>query len=230
MIKWVTMRRKTFQYAFVKTLPIMVSYFLIASGLGIVLQQNGWNWIFGVAMSLFIYTGAFQFVLASFLSSGASIITAVLTAMFMNSRQIFYGISFLDQFKKTGKWYPYMIHSLTDETYALYSSLQYPSDVDESQCMLYIALLAQGSWVAGTAAGSLLSTILPGTIEGIDFALTALFITIVMDQWKSNHNHTPVYIAFTVSIVLLVMLGADRFLLPSFAITAGLVVWKGNRS
>ena len=120
----------------------MVSYFLISTGLGIVLQQTGWNWIWGMAMSVFIYTGAFQFVLASFLSTGASILTVVLTAAFMNSRQIFYGISFLDSFKKTGKWYPYMIHSLTDETYALYSSLDYPEDIDESRCMLYIALLA----------------------------------------------------------------------------------------
>lgn len=208
----------------------MVSYFLISTGLGIVLQQTGWNWIWGMAMSVFIYTGAFQFVLASFLSTGASILTVVLTAAFMNSRQIFYGISFLDSFKKTGKWYPYMIHSLTDETYALYSSLDYPEDIDQSRCMLYIALLAQGSWVAGTVAGGLLSTVLPGTIEGIDFALTALFITIVMDQWKVNHNHMPVYVAFGISIIFLLLLGGDRFLLPSFAVSAGIVAWMGNRS
>ena len=208
----------------------MVSYFLIATGLGIVLQQTGWTWIWGMAMSFFIYTGAFQFVLASFFASGASILTVVLTAAFMNSRQIFYGISFLESFKKTGKWYPYMIHSLTDETYALYSSLEYPDEIDSSRCMLYIALLAHLSWIAGTVAGGLLSTILPGSIAGIDFALTALFITIVMDQWKANQNHMPVYTAFGISILFLLLLGGNRFLLPSFAVTAGIVAWKGNRS
>lgn len=221
---------KTIRYALTKTSPIMVSYYLIAAGLGIVLQQTGWNWVWGMAMSLFIYTGASQFVLASFLSAGASILTVVLTAAFMNNRQIFNGISFLESFRKTGKWYPYMIHALTDETYALYSSLDYPDDIDQSRCMLYIALLAQGSWIAGTVTGGLLSTVLLGTIAGIDFALTALFITIVVDQWKASSNYVPVYVAFGISIVFLILLGTDTFLLPSFAVTAGIVAWKGNRS
>lgn len=79
---------KTIRYALTKTSPIMVSYYLIAAGLGIVLQQTGWNWIWGMAMSLFLYTGAFQFVLASFLFAGASILTVVLTAAFMSIIQI----------------------------------------------------------------------------------------------------------------------------------------------
>lgn len=217
-------KRNTFTFACVKTSPIMISYFFISVGLGIVLCQSGWGWMWGVAMSLSVYTGAFQFVLASFLSGGASVLTVVLTAAFMNSRQIFYGISFLDDFKKTGKWYPYMIHSLTDETYALYHSLTYPDDVDRPSAMVMIALLAHGSWILGTLCGELLGTLLPSTLQGVDFALTALFITIVMDQWKSTDNHRPVLIGSVISVVFLLVLGADRFLLPSFIVTAGILL------
>ena len=217
------MKRSTFQFAAVKTLPICISYFFISFGLGIILAKGGWNWIFGLAMSLLIYTGAFQFVLASFMSAGASVITCILTALFMNSRQIFYGISFLDDFPKTGKWYPYMIHSLTDETYALYTSLEYPDEVSKPDAMVMIALLAHVSWLAGTVAGEFAGAFIPSTVQGIDFGLTALFITIVMDQYKVKKNRKSVLIGAGVSLICLLLLGSDSFLLPSFALTTGIL-------
>lgn len=217
------MKKSTFQFAVVKTLPICISYFFISFGLGIILAKGGWNWLFGFAMSLFIYTGAFQFVLASFMSAGTSVITCVLTALFMNSRQIFYGISFLDDFPKTGKWYPYMIHSLTDETYALYTSLEYPDDVNRSDAMVMIALLAHVSWLIGTVAGEFAGAFIPSTVQGIDFGLTALFITIVMDQFKVKKNRKSVVIGTVVTVICLLLLGSESFLLPSFALTTGIL-------
>lgn len=217
------MNRSTFHFAVVKTLPICISYFFISFGLGIILAKGGWNWMFGLAMSLLIYTGAFQFVLASFMAAGASVITCILTALFMNSRQIFYGISFLDDFPKTGKWYPYMIHSLTDETYALYTSLDYPEEVSKPDAMIMIALLAHVSWLLGTVAGEMAGGFIPSTVQGIDFGLTALFITIVMDQLKVKKNRKPVLIGMTVSVICLLLLGSDSFLLPSFALTTGIL-------
>lgn len=86
---------------------------------GILLGQGGYNFLWAWFSSAAVYTGAFQFVLATFLTSGASLVTVGLTALFMNSRHIFYGLSFVQDFKKTGKWYPYMIFTLTDETYSL---------------------------------------------------------------------------------------------------------------
>lgn len=217
------MKKKTLKFATIKTLPICVSYFFISFGLGIILAKGGWNWLFGLAMSLFIYTGAFQFVLASFMSAGASVLTCVLTALFMNSRQIFYGISFLKDFPETGKWYPYMVHSLTDETYALYTSLDYPEEVKKKDAMVMIALMAHVSWLLGTVAGEFAGAFIPSTVQGIDFGLTALFITIVMDQLKAEKNRKPVLIGAGVSIVCLLLLGSDSFLLPSFALTTGIL-------
>lgn len=216
------------RYAWIQAMPIMISYFFISFGLGIVLQEGGWNWVYGLAMSAFVYTGAFQFVLASFLSAGASIVTVLCTALFMNCRQIFYGISFLDDFRKTGKWYPYMIHTLTDETYALFTSLRIPQDIDTHVSMVYMSLFSHLSWIIGTVLGGLFSSLIPASLQGVDFALTAMFLTIVMDQWKAVKNHTPALIGFVVSVVLLVVLGADRFLLPSFVITAGLLFMEVN--
>ena len=221
------MKRNTLKFAVVKTLPICISYFFISFGLGIILYKGGWNWIYGLAMSVFIYTGAFQFVLASFMITGASVLTCVMTALFMNSRQLFYGLSFLNDFPKTGKWYPYMIHSLTDETYALYTSLDYPGDVDRQEAMVMIALFAHASWIIGTVAGELTGSFIPSTIQGIDFGLTALFITIVLDQWKGSRNHVPVLVGVAVSVILLLLLGKESFLLPAFIVTTCILISGG---
>lgn len=102
-----------------QTIPIAFSYFFISMAYGILLGQGGYNFLWAWFSSAAVYTGAFQFVLATFLTSGASLVTVGLTALFMNSRHIFYGLSFVQDFKKTGKWYPYMIFTLTDETYSL---------------------------------------------------------------------------------------------------------------
>lgn len=216
---------ETFRFAFIKDLPITVSYFFVSMAFGLVMQQGGWGWTWAASISIFIYTGAFQFVLASFLSTGASFLTVALTALFMNSRQVFYGLSYIDDFKKTGKKYPYMIQTLTDETYALYNSIsEYPEGVDKPQAQFYIALLSHLTWLAGTIVGNLAGNLIPSNIQGVDFALTALFITIVIDQWKAAENHMPALTGAICSVVFLILLGPDSFLLPSLIVTSGLLM------
>lgn len=216
---------ETFRFAFIKDLPITVSYFFVSMAFGLVMQQGGWGWTWAASISIFIYTGAFQFVLASFLSTGASFLTVALTALFMNSRQVFYGLSYIDDFKKTGKKYPYMIQTLTDETYALYNSIsEYPEGVDKPQAQFYIALLSHLTWLAGTIVGNLAGNLIPSNIQGVDFALTALFITIVIDQWKAAESHIPALTGAICSVVFLILLGPDSFLLPSLIVTSGLLM------
>ena len=110
-------RKEVLKQAFVKALPITGSYLFVSMAYGLMMQEAGLSWFWSLFTSLTVYTGAFQFVLVTFLSSGASILTIALTALFMNSRQFFYGLTFVEDFKKMGKRYPYMVHTMTDETY-----------------------------------------------------------------------------------------------------------------
>ena len=110
-------RKEVLKQAFVKALPITESYLFVSMAYGLMMQEAGLSWFWSLFTSLTVYTGAFQFVLVTFLSSGASILTIALTALFMNSRQFFYGLTFVEDFKKMGKRYPYMVHTMTDETY-----------------------------------------------------------------------------------------------------------------
>lgn len=219
------MKNKELKFAFIKCTPIMVSYFFVSCAYGLIMQQGGFNWVWSMLCSTFIYTGAFQMVLATFFASGATIVTVLLTCAFMSVRQIFYGLSYIDDFKKTGKKLPYMIHALTDETYALLNSIDtYPTDLDKSKTQFYIQLVSQLSWIIGSIVGGVAGNLIPANVTGIDFALTALFITIVVDQWRHTKDHQPALIGSMSAIVFLLVLGSSNFLLPTLLVTCGLLM------
>ena len=124
------MKKEIRKTAFLKSLPIMCSYLFVGMAYGMMMQEAGFGWYLSLAVSMTVYTGAFQFVLITLLSSGASFLTIGITAFLMNSRQLFYGLTFLDEFRKMGRRKPYMICTLTDETYAVNLTLE---DEDEKK-------------------------------------------------------------------------------------------------
>ena len=212
------------KYALVKTIPIMFSYLFLSMAFGIMMNQDGFPFYWAYLVSLTVYTGAFQFVIVSFLSAGAGIATIAFTALAMNCRHMFYGVTFLKEFKSMGKRYPYMIFSLTDETYALYCSLEYPEALNRHQVMFDIAWLSRAYWLIGTLVGALLGQIIPFDFEGVDFCMTALFVTILIDQWKKSENHAPAVIGGVSAVVFLLIFGASRFMLPSLMVTTALLL------
>lgn len=222
------LHNKALQYALGKTLPIMCSYLFLSMAFGITMKQSGFAFYWAYLISLTIYTGAFQFVMVSFLAAGTGIVTVLLTAFAMNSRHLFYGISYVDKFKKMGRKYPYMIFSLTDETFALYSSLHCPKGLEEDAVMFHIAWLSRAYWLMGTLFGALLGQVIPFDLTGIDFCMTALFVTILIDQWKNSRNHLPAILGGISAITCLLLLGADRFMLPSLLITTAFLYWRGG--
>lgn len=163
------MKKRTFCYAFKQSVPIMCSYLFLSFAFGIMVKEAGFNAIWAVLISAIIYTGAFQFVLVPFIVSGTSVVTILLTALFMNSRHLFYGLSYIDEFKKMGKKYPYMIFTLTDETYSVNCSCTFSDGIDREQAFFYIAFLSRIYWITGTIFGSLAGYIIPFDLTGIDF-------------------------------------------------------------
>ena len=212
------------KYALGKTIPIMFSYLFLNMAFGIMMNQAGFPFYWAYLVSLTVYTGAFQFVIVSFLSAGAGIATIALTALAMNCRHMFYGVTFLKEFQSMGKRYPYMIFSLTDETYALYCSLEYPENLDRHQVMFDIAWLSRAYWLIGTLVGALLGQIIPFDFEGVDFCMTALFVTILIDQWRKCESHAPAVIGGVSAVVFLLIFGASRFMLPSLMVTTALLL------
>ena len=170
------MNRRIISQAFYKSLPVMAGYVVLGIGFGILLRSAGYGLVWALAMSILIYAGAMQYVGVGLLTGGASIITAILTTVMVNARHLFYSISMIDRYKGAGKYKPYLIFALTDETYSLLCDGKTPEGADPHQFRFLVFLFNQCFWVAGSAAGSLLGTVLPFSTMGIEFSMTALFI------------------------------------------------------
>ncbi|MBP3685196.1 MAG: AzlC family ABC transporter permease [Oscillospiraceae bacterium] len=210
------MKTNILRTAFLDTLPVMTGYVFLGFGFGILMQQNGFGLLWAGAMSLFIYAGSMQYVAVSLLTSGAGLLTAALTTFVVNARHLFYGISMVDAYKGAGKKKPYMIFALTDETYSLVSQKQKP---DLRYCF-WVSLFDHIYWISGTVLGAVAGAVLPINFEGVDFALTALFVTIFTEQWLSTKDHRPAVIGVASTLVCLWIFGSDIFLIPSMVIIA----------
>lgn len=211
---------------FLRTLPVMTGYLVLGAGFGILLQSKGYGFLWAFAMSGFIYAGSMQFVAVDLITTGAGLITAALTTLMVNARHLFYGISMVERYKSVGAAKPYLIFGLTDETYSLVCGNEELDDKD----LLQITLLDQSYWVGGSLIGSLLGAWLPVDFAGVDFALTALFVCIVTDQWLTSDDHLPALIGIGCSVVCLLIFGADSFLIPAMLlITAALTLLRRVR-
>lgn len=218
------MDKKGFRTVFLDTVPVMTGYICLGFGFGIVMQQNGLGLFWALALSLFVYAGSMQYVAVGLLTSGAGLLTAALTTLAVNARHLFYGLSMIDTYKDMGKKKPYLIFALTDETYSLVAGKQPPEGVDRGKYYLLVSALDQCYWVLGTLLGSAVGQLLPINYEGIDFALTALFVTIFVEQWLSVKNHIPALIGVGASVICLILFGSGSFLIPSMGLIALLLL------
>ena len=213
-------RKSTVKTAFVDTIPVMTGYLFLGFGFGILMHQSGYGLLWAGAMSLFIYAGSMQYLAVSLLTGGAGLLTAALTTLVVNARHLFYGISMVDAYKGTGRKKPYLIFALTDETYSLVSQKQLPQDMNPHSYCFLVSLFDHLYWVAGTVLGSLTGSLLAINFEGIEFVLTALFVTIFVEQWLSAKRHAPAIIGVAATAGCLLLFGKDIFLIPSMVVIA----------
>lgn len=213
--------KNTIKTAFISTIPVLTGYLVLGFGFGIILKSAGYGIWLAFIMSLFIYAGSMQYVAVGLLTSRASFLTAALTTLMVNARHLFYGISMLDKYKETGKRKPYLIFALTDETYSLVCGDN--QNVEPGQQMnyyFYVSLFNQVYWVLGSVLGAVVGTVVKFNSEGIDFALTALFLTVFLEQWLTTKRHGPAIIGVLVSVICLLVFGGEHFLIPTMLVIA----------
>ena len=201
--------------AFYKSLPVMAGYVVLGIGFGILLRSAGYGILWAFAMSVFIYAGSMQYVGVGLLAGGASVITTILTTLMVNARHLFYSISMIDRYKDSGKYKPYLVFALTDETYSLLCDGKTPEGEDADKYRFLVSLFNHSYWVAGSVAGSLLGTVLPFSTEGIEFAMTALFLASFTEQWIENKDHIPAITGVVSTLLCLLVFGTESFLIPA---------------
>ena len=216
--------KNSFTYAFRRSLPVMVGYFPVGIAYGILMANLGYNFLWSALSSLFVYAGSLQMLMVSFLMNNVPIFTIVITSLLLNSRHIFYGISFIDKFKDYGFWKGFLIYGMSDENYSLLCSYQEQEGVEEKWVHIFSAGLIWFYWVLFSGLGGLIGALITFNTTGIDFALTALFVVILIEQIKSATSRLPVIIGGLSSVLWLLVVGPEQFLLPSLLSTVAVLI------
>lgn len=206
---------KTMTLAFKTTTPVLFGYLAIGIAFGLLLKNAGYSWIVALVMSVFIYAGAGQYLAVNFFANNVSFTEVATVTFLVNFRHMLYGISLFDKFNLTGWLKPYMIFSLTDETYALLTSIKEPAEVNKSKFYFYIAIFNHSYWILGSLIGGIAGNLITINTKGLDFALTALFIVLLIEQFKSYKTRIPFLIGAFCAIVSIIIIGRANMLLAS---------------
>ena len=209
------MNKTVVRQAFIKSVPVMAGYIVLGIGFGILLRGAGYGVGWAFAMGAFIYAGSMQFVGVGLLAGGASILTTVFTTIMVNARHLFYSISMIGRYRDAGRYKPYMIFALTDETYSLLCDGSAPTEGDPHLYRFLVSLFNHCYWVTGCGLGSLLGAVIPFSTAGIEFSMTALFITSFTEQWLKTRDHLPALTGLLGTLLCLLLFGPERFLIPA---------------
>lgn len=175
-------------------------------------------------MSLIIYAGSMQYVAIDLLAGGATLISAALMTLLVNIRHLFYGITMLEEYRDTGVRKPYLIFSLTDETFSLVCAPNLTEEINRKDYYFFVSLFNQCYWIAGSLLGAVVGNAFEFNSAGVDFAMTALFVVIFVEQWESTRQHLPAITGVVCTVAALLIFGASDFLIPAMiAITVALI-------
>lgn len=210
------------------TLPVLVGYLFLGSGFGILLVQGGHGALWALCMAVTMFAGSGQYLAVSLLAEHASLLHVVIAMLLVNARHIFYGLSLLDTYRDAGIAKPYMIFGLTDETYSLVTQNAPPEGMSRRKYCFWVTLLDHLYWICGCVLGALAGAYIPINYKGVDFVLTALFVTLFTEQWCSQKDHRPALTGLGATLLCLLVFGKDVFLIPSMLLIAIALILMGK--
>lgn len=215
--------------AFPATIPVLTGYLCIGMAYGLLMANAGYGVFWALLLSLLCYAGSMEFVAVSLLTAGFDPVQALLMALMINARHAFYGLSMLEKYRGTGWARPFLIFSLTDETFSLVSTLEPPDGVTRRDFYFWISLLDYLYWQVGSVLGALIGGMLPFDTTGLDFALTALFIVLFLEQWRKRENRPAALIGLGCTAVSLAVVGADRLVIPAMVLILAVLLGGRNK-
>lgn len=205
--------------AFKISIPVMMGYSVLGFAFGLLLVSFDYAWYYAPIMSFFIYAGALQFVAINFFNLKAGLVDIAIASWFVNLRQSFYGLSLLKRFKKTGKLKPYLIFGLTDETYALLTTIKDDEQVKKRWYYFFLTAFNQFYWLVGSTLGALVGASVDFNTAGLEFSLTALFVVLCIEQYKNLKNKIPFLIGAFSSILAIIFVPSDKMLITSISLS-----------
>jgi len=213
-------KSKTFLKALRHSIPVLLGYFAIGSAFGFLLAGEGYPWWLALAMSAVMYAGAGQYIAVGLFAAGTTLWEAALVQIMVNARHVAYGLSMMNRFRAAaGPLRLYLIFGLTDETFALLSSLPENEDGrEDARLMFLVTLLNHAYWVLGSLIGAVAGSLIPFGAEGIGFALTALFIVLMIEQMLRLRTPGVFVVSAAVAIACALILPTRISLLAALAL------------
>ncbi len=206
---------KAFDTALPFTIPICAGYMFLGISYGMLMHAKGFSIWYPICMSILIYSGTMEFITLDLFFGAFDPFSALVLALAVNVRHIFYGITMLKPYKGAGIKKFSMIFDMTDETFAINSSAKIPESVNRQWFMFFVSILNHWYWIIGAIIGWLVGSVLPINMKGIEFVLTALFLVIFIEQWRAQKHHIVLIIGIVVAVVVLGILGPKMFMIPS---------------
>lgn len=229
MTKEKGVKLKALKAAFPYTLPIFAGFWFLGLTYGIYMNTAGFSFLYPMLMSLTIFAGSMEFVTVNLLLGAFNPIQALLMTLMINARHLFYGISMLDKYKGLGWKKVYLIFGLCDESFSINYTADIPNGVDKGWFMFFVTLLNQIYWVTGSTLGGIFGSLITFSTEGLEFVMTAMFVVIFLEQWLKDKNHLPALMGIGTSVICLLALGAESFIIPSMLlILAALTFMRGK--
>ncbi len=214
------------RYAFPKTVPVMAGYLVLGTAYGILMNVNGYGILWAVFISIFVYAGSLQYLGITFFAAAVNPWYAFFMSLMLNARHLFYGLSMLDKYKDGGKLKPYLVFALTDETFSVLCNEEVPEGINKYHVYFFASLLDHLYWVTGAFIGSLAGSLIRFDTSGMDFALTALFVVIFVDQWKSGQGHKAALAGVGASALCVAVFGQSIFIVPAMILILTIItVW-----
>ena len=215
--------------AFPYTIPIFAGFWFLGLTYGIYMNVSGFSFWYPMLMSFIIFAGSVEFVAVNMLLGAFDPLQAFAMALMINARHLFYGISMLDKYKGLGWKKVYLIFGLCDESFSINYTADIPENVDRGWFMFFVTLLNHLYWVSGAALGGIFGGLIAFDTEGLSFVMTAMFVVIFMEQWLKDERHTSAIIGLGLSLICLIVFGADDFIIPSMiAIFSMLTLLRNN--
>lgn len=209
---------KALKAAFPQTIPIMAGYVFLSIAYGVYMNAFGFNFLYPMFMSMLIYAGTVQFVAVGLLMAVFDPLNAFFLTLMINARYLFYGISMLNKYRINGLKGAFLVFGMSDETFSINLTADIPEDIDESWFMFFVTILNYTYWVSGSILGGLFGELIEFNTKGLEFAMTAMFIVIFLEQWLKEKSHSSSLLGLGVSASCLIIFGSDNFIIPSMIV------------
>lgn len=176
--------------------------FPLGVAFGLLAINSGLSWWVAPALSVAVFAGSMELLLVGLLVAATPLATIALTTLLVNFRHVFYAFSFPLQVVRHPVARAYSVYALIDEAWAITNAR--PQGWT-SWRLVSMQLALQGYWLVGGLVGVVAARLINRPIEGLGFALGALFVTLALDAFRSRRQVPPVVLAglsFTVAVVV----------------------------